>query len=211
VALFDETGAFMGLKNTISPEEYRTQQIGHPDWTGVGVWGGAPLEQLWPGSTDASGNATYGMDEAVRLGRAIDGLLQRIASAPTSDTAPSGTPNISQNVIAPILLVIVVAGIAATIVGGAYVWKKFDPELNRDLAAIRAAADAYRLRIETFSATGKMPPAGPLEAATASYVRSSADKRYKRELLVGGALLLGTGLAVGAGAYVLKKKYRRAA
>ncbi len=135
---------------------------------------------------------------------AIDDVLARIASAPTFDAAPSGTPALTQNVVAPVVVAIIVVGIAATVVGSVYVWKKLDPELQADLGAIRAASDAYRLRVEMWLKSGRMPPPGPLEAATAEHVKSAAKHRRNGQLLWGLAFGAGTVVAAGGAALVLK-------
>lgn len=211
VALFDKAGTFMGFRDTITAEQFRDQQKGHPEWTAVGVWGGASLDQIWPAASDAEGNPIAGGSEAVTLARAIDGVLERIKKAETSDQAPSGTPAISQNVIAPLVVAIVVVGLAATVVGSVYVWKKFSPELQRDMAAIRAAADAYQLRVATFTSTGKMPPPGPLEAATSQYVKDSAKGRQTTELLTAAGYAAGAVVGIGVVGWVAKKYWKKAA
>lgn len=205
-ALFDGQGVFQGTVDTITAKQYQEQQLGHPDWTSIGIWGGAPLEQIWPSATDAQGNPIEVGEQAVSLAKAIDGLLIRIGRSETANAAPSGTPAISQNVIAPVVVAIVVAGVAASVIGGTYVWRRFAPEVQRDLAAIRAASDAYLARVEIYKSTGKMPPAGPIEAATSKLVSESASTAAKRDLLVGGLAVGGTAVAVTAAALVMRRR-----
>lgn len=186
-AVFDENGDFLKVVSTITSKQYREQQLGHPEWATFGIWGGAPLDAVMP---EAPG------DDAVELATAIDGLLSRIKGSETADAAPSGTPAITRNVVAPIVVAIIVVGLAASIIGATYVYRRFTPELQRDLAAIEASVAAYRARLAIWQATGHMAPPGPIEAATASMVKAAAGERSKSQLLWGLGLALGSAVAV---------------
>lgn len=197
-AVYDETGAFVALRTTITDDQFANQLRGKPEHTAVGVYGGAPLAQIWPAVTDAEGNPVGSSREAVEIAEAIDRVLSQIASSPTFDAAPSGAPAITQNVIAPLAIGIIVVGAAAAIVGTAYVWRKFDPETQTNLAAVRASADAYRARVSVYQQTGKMPPAGPVEAATGKFIRDAASRSRSTAMWQGIAIGGGVAaLAVG--------------
>ncbi len=190
-AFYDARGAFMG------DAWGRGSEMTMPEGasSAVAIVGDEPIRTNMP---DANGELGPGWNAELAL--AIDRVLKGLKGASQGASIPEGFGTIGLPVLAPALVAIIVGGAAVGIIGSVAAWRYLDPQLRAQLAAVRAAASAYQLRVETWKATGTMPGPSPIELANADAVRAtgaqgSSDAWIIAGAAVGGLVLGGLGLS----------------
>lgn len=147
------------------------------------------------------GNDDLGDDWGQTLALAIDRVLKQLKDSEEAASIPTGFGNIATPILAPVVVAIIVGGVALGVIGSVAAWRYLDPGFRTRLAAVRAAADAYQTRVEALKATGIMPPPSPIETANADMIRTAASEGSDTAWIVSGAVVGGIvvgGLALSA-------------
>jgi hypothetical protein len=169
------------------------------------VVGDAPLQKYGPGGFSQPGDQTasdptmaqiladispvWGM----KLALALDEVVARIGKAQIGGAPPGSI----DQVIAPALgtTAVIVAGVAIAVIGSLAAWRYLDPDLRASALMIKAAAESYAERLQTYAQTGTMPPASEVEKDAAPTVQSFAKSRSATDWSWGIGVVVGVSLA----------------
>lgn len=186
-ALYASDGRLLGTRVATQAdleEAYRRERMPVP------IVGDNPLTRPPVGAGDA---ADWGPTVAL----AIDRVLGKVNQARTAGSAQGAqvTPALALPV-----MVLIVGGAALSIIASVAAWRYLDPELRGEVAAVTAAADAYRARLDIYSQTGQMPPTSDVERSVADQIRGLAKERRNNRWavtagVVGGTVVGAVGLA----------------
>lgn len=166
--------------------------------TALSVWGAGPHGQ----SGDWSPGEGLPEDWGSLLAAACDWSIDAIDKAKQAASKPPANGARVENVLLPAAAVtaaIIVAGVAASVIGTVAAWRFFDPKERTSMAAVAGASNAYMQRIDAFKATGKMPPPSQVEIGARKAVEAAAGDADKQAWMMfgmaTGGIVAGTVLA----------------
>lgn len=156
------------------------------------VVGDGPMVAPYPGG------AGLPNDYAIKLARALDNTTKKIADSKVGGAVPAGFSDMTQAVVAPVIVALIVGGVALTVIGSVAAWRYLDPDVRKNTAILHAASRAYEARIQAAKESGKLPDPSPLEVNALPTIEAASKQETNRTLLVGLGIAGGlTGAAVG--------------
>lgn len=185
----ETTYAFRGVWEG-STKDLNTKMGKDPTLRAHLIVGDGPIVSPYPGGKGLPDNW------AALLGRALDNTTELINKAKKGGTVPAGYASFTQTVVAPLIVGIIVGGVAVTVIGTAAVWRYFDPDVRKQVAMLHAASAAFDARVQVAKQTGTLPPPSEIELGAKELVGNAAGEETKRSLLIAGGIA--GGLTLGA-------------
>jgi hypothetical protein len=160
VAIYDADSKFLGVVRV-------GQKIPKSAVKQLPILGEGPLWNLPPGP---------GLPKrwGAELALAIDQVTRRIGELPQGPE-----PVASEATVKPanvLVMAVIVAGIAATVIGAVAPWRYFDPDLAKLTVGVRQAASDFAQRLKQQASSGTLPDPSPTELAVADMIKNAAGK-----------------------------------
>ncbi len=197
---FYKDGAFYWASDSVTMAEYKSimsdqledGSVASKDSKGkttttteLSVWGDGPQGQ----SGDWTPGEGLPEDWGSQLAAACDWSIDTIEKAKQAASKPGANGGRVETVLLPaaaMTAAIIVAGVAAAVIGSVAAWRFLDPKERTSMAAVAGASNAYMSRIDAFKATGKMPPPSQVEIGARKAIEEAASSSDKQAWMMFG-------------------------